>query len=51
MDFFNRTRQAFLDLAGQEPDRFVILNASLSVDQVWDAVKADIDSLLARRDS
>lgn len=50
-DFFNRTRQAFLDLAGQEPDRFVILNASLSVDQVWDAVKADIDSLLARRDS
>ncbi|TPF77542.1 MULTISPECIES: dTMP kinase [unclassified Bifidobacterium] len=45
-DFQNRTRQAFLDLAAAEPDRFRVIDASQSIEQVWAAIEADIDALL-----
>ena len=45
-DFQNRTRQAFLDLAAAEPDRFRVIDASRSIEQVWAAIEADIDALL-----
>ena len=46
-DFQNRTRQAFLDLAAAEPDRFRVIDASQSIEQVWAAIEADITALLA----
>lgn len=45
-DFQNRTRQAFLDLAAAEPDRFRVIDASQSIEQVWQAIRQDIDALL-----
>ena len=45
-DFQNRTRRAFLDLASAEPDRFRVIDAAQSIDQVWSAIQPDIDDLL-----
>lgn len=45
-DFQNRTRRAFLDLASAEPDRFRVIDAAQSIDQVWSAIQSDIDDLL-----
>ena len=45
-DFQSRTRQAFLDLAAAEPDRFHVIDASQTIEQVWAAIEADIQSLL-----
>ncbi|WP_418969572.1 dTMP kinase [Alloscardovia omnicolens] len=50
-EFFERTRQAFLDLARREPERCVVVDASLSIDEVWQTIRADIDALLARYQS
>lgn len=47
-EFQNRTRQAFLDLAAGEPDRFRVIDASQSIDEVWASIRADIDGLLLR---
>lgn len=45
--FQSRTRQAFLDLAAAEPDRFRVIDASRTINDVWSAICADIDALLA----
>ncbi|PLS25373.1 dTMP kinase [Bifidobacterium imperatoris] len=50
-DFQSRTRQAFLDLAAAEPDRFRVIDASQSIEQVWAAIEADIKTLLGSEDS
>ena len=44
-DFQSRTRQAFLDLAAVEPNRFRVIDASQSIEQVWAAIEADIKEL------
>ena len=44
--FQRRTRQAFLDLAAGEPDRFRVIDASDTVENVWRAIRADIADLL-----
>lgn len=44
--FQRRTRAAFLDLAGREPDRFRVIDASQGIEAVWGAIKADFDQLL-----
>jgi dTMP kinase len=44
VEFHNRVRQGYLALAGLEPERWVIINASLEKDQVWE----QIQSALAR---
>ena len=44
-DFQSRTRQAFLDLAAVEPNRFRLIDASQSIEQVWAAIEADIKEL------
>ena len=44
--FQRRTRQAFLDLAAGEPDRFRVIDASGTVEDVWRAIRADIADLL-----
>ncbi|KAB8288361.1 thymidylate kinase [Bifidobacterium ramosum] len=46
-DFQTRTRQAFLDLAAAEPDRFRVIDAAQPVDGVWSTIREDIDALLA----
>lgn len=46
--FFDRTRRAFLDLAHDAPARFRVVDASLTIDDVWDAIRADADALLAQ---
>lgn len=45
-DFQRRTREAFLALATAEPDRFRVIDASKSIDEVWSAIRGDIDGLL-----
>jgi dTMP kinase len=45
--FHERVRQGFLTLAGEEPDRFTVVDARLSPDEVTDAVRAAADRLLA----
>ena len=44
-DFQSRTRQAFLDLAAAEPDRFRVIDASQSIEAVWAAIESDIKEL------
>ena len=50
-EFQNRVRQKFLDLAKQYPERIMVLDGSLSRDQVQDLIKADVDRILAERAS
>lgn len=45
-DFQNRTRQAFLDLAAAEPNRFRVIDAGQSIEAVWAAIETDIAALL-----
>lgn len=46
--FQERTRRAFLDLAQAEPDRFLTVDASRSIAEVWSAIRADFDALIAQ---
>ena len=48
-DFQKRTRRAFLDLAQAEPERFLVVDAARSVEEVWRTIRADVDAVLARR--
>ncbi|MFP6757176.1 MAG: dTMP kinase [Alphaproteobacteria bacterium] len=38
LDFHQALRDAFLDIAGREPERFVIIDGSASVDDIADAI-------------
>lgn len=49
VEFQNRVRQKFLDLAEQYPDRIRVVDASQSMEKVWTAIKTDVDSLLSAR--
>ena len=44
--FQSRTRQAFLDLAAAEPDRFRVIDAARPVTAVWEEIRADVAPLL-----
>ena len=50
-EFQNRVRQKFLDLAKQYPERIMVLDGSLSREQVWTLIKADVDQIMAERAS
>lgn len=45
--FQQRTRQAFLELAREEPQRFRVIDAARPVVAVWQEIKTDFDALLA----
>jgi len=47
LQFHNRVRQHFLELAAAEPDRYVVLDASQPVDQVASAVFAAVSLRVA----
>lgn len=44
-EFQRRTRAAFLDLAAGEPERFRVIDASHSIEDVWTRIKADFDGI------
>jgi dTMP kinase len=46
-DFHGRVRDAYLALAADEPERFLVLDATLPVDQLAAAVRSRVSELLA----
>lgn len=46
LEFFERTRAKFLELASRDSERFRVINASMSVEDVWAAIRTDIEGLL-----
>ncbi|WP_019530299.1 dTMP kinase [Dasania marina] len=48
MDFFERVRQAYLQLAQQQPQRFRVINAAQSLDLVQADIASGIEELLAQ---
>ena len=46
--FQRRTRQAFLDLAAAQPDRFLVVDADRSPEEVWDRIQGDAERMIAR---
>ena len=46
LEFFQRVRQAFLDMAAADPDHYVVLDARASIEEIADAVRARVEPLL-----
>lgn len=46
IEFFEATRQAFLQLAANEPDRFLVIDARQTVAQMQAQIRLRLDSLL-----
>lgn len=46
MDFQRRTREEFLKLAQADPERFLIVDASVGIEEVWHTIQTDIETLL-----
>jgi len=46
-DFHARVRQGFLALAGAEPDRFLVIDATLAPDEIAAAIRARVATMLA----
>ncbi len=49
-DFQQHVRQAFLQLAQKEPDRFLVIDATQSIDQIWQIIQDDLDKLVEGRE-
>ena len=49
-DFQQHVRQAFLQLAKNEPDRFLVIDATQSIEQVWQIIQDDLDKLVEGRE-
>jgi len=45
-EFFETVRSAYLDLAKAEPDRFLVVDASVSVDQMQSQIRARVAGLI-----
>ena len=48
-NFQQHVRQAFLQLAHNEPDRFLVIDATQPIDQVWQIIQDDLDKLVEGR--
>jgi len=46
LDFFQRVRQNYLERAAKEPQRFVVINASLDEDAVWQQIEQTLGGSL-----
>jgi dTMP kinase len=46
IEFFEATRQAFLQLASNEPDRFLVIDASQTVEQMQAQIRARVNTIL-----
>lgn len=49
LGFFEAARSSYLELAGAEPDRFVVIDASGTADEIWEPIRVAVDALLARK--
>lgn len=49
LDFYRRVRQGYLEMAAQEPERWVVIDASLPFAQVQDALLAAVLLKLAQK--
>jgi dTMP kinase len=49
LEFHQRVRQGFLDLAAGDPDHYVVLDARAPIDEIADAIRARIAPLLEER--
>lgn len=49
LEFHQRVRQGFLDLAAGDPDHYVVLDARAPVEEIAAAVRARIEPLLGQR--
>ena len=47
LPFHHEVRQAFLDLAARDPDRYLVLDASLGIDDLHQAIRRGLTPLLA----
>jgi dTMP kinase len=45
-DFHARVRTAYRELAEAEPERFLVLDATLSIDDIADRIRARVEELL-----
>jgi dTMP kinase len=50
LEFHGRVREGFLALAKEEPERFVVLDATLSPDEITERALAEVEKLLPQRD-
>lgn len=46
IDFFERARQAYLKLASDEPNRFLVVDASAEVEQMQEIIRARVSGLI-----
>lgn len=46
IEFFERARQEYLSLAANEPERFLVVDASLAVDQMQEVIRARVSGLI-----
>ena len=49
-DFHTKVADAYLKIAEEHPERFVVIEADKSADEVFDEVKAALDRVLRDRD-
>lgn len=49
LEFHKRVREAYLECAAREPDRFVVIDASLSPKEIEAQITAEVERLLAGR--
>ena len=48
VEFFEAVRACYLELAAAEPERFLVVDARLSVDEIQSQIRARVDELLER---
>ena len=48
VEFFEAVRACYLDLAAAEPERFLVVDARLTVDEIQSLIRARVDELLGR---
>lgn len=48
-DFYERVAQAYRDLASREPDRFLRLDGTNSIEQIQSQIRDDVNALIAER--
>lgn len=50
LEFARRTRNSFIDLADNDPERYRILDATCSAESLADLISEDVDSLIKSKD-
>lgn len=50
ISFFEAVRNSYLELASAEPERFLVVDAKKSIEEIWSEIETRIDELLASRE-